>query len=162
MFWVHRYDLTFVGMIMFSMCRKKQPSVQAISSGAGNTSLLSISVRSVTYIRPKMEYNSHLWAGASKSALDFVDRIQSRALKLIGDDKVASSITSLGHRRNVSSIVLFWKMLVRTLRTNTTAPGILQEYQAVRAQPCLHCCVPPHKALQRKFLLIIFLYLKQA
>ena len=38
----------------------------------------------VTYIRPKIEYNSHLWAGASKSALDFVDRIQSRALKLIG------------------------------------------------------------------------------
>ena len=56
----------------------------------------------VTYIRPKMEYNSHLWAGASKSALDFVYRIQSRALKLIGDDRVASSITSLGHRRNVS------------------------------------------------------------
>ena len=27
MFWSHRYDLIFVGMIMFSMCRKKQPSV---------------------------------------------------------------------------------------------------------------------------------------
>ena len=39
-----------------------------------------------------MKYNSHLWAGASKSALDFVDRIQSRALKLIGDDRVASSV----------------------------------------------------------------------
>ena len=33
----------------------------------------------VTYIRPKMEYNSHLWVGASKSVFDFVDRIQSRA-----------------------------------------------------------------------------------
>ena len=39
----------------------------------------------VTYIRPKMESNSHLWTGASKCTLDFVDRIQSRALKLIGD-----------------------------------------------------------------------------
>ena len=56
----------------------------------------------VTYIRPKMEYNSHLWAGASKSALAFVDRIHSRELKLIEHDSVASSITSLGHRRNVS------------------------------------------------------------
>ena len=28
----------------------------------------------VTYIRPKMECNSHLWAGAFKSALDFVAR----------------------------------------------------------------------------------------
>ena len=61
------------------------------------------------YTRPKMEYNSHLWASASKSALDFVDRIQSRALKLIGDDRVASSINSLEHRRNVSCIVLFYK-----------------------------------------------------
>ena len=43
----------------------------------------------VTYIRPKMEYNSYLWARASKSVLDFVDRIQSRALKLIADDRVA-------------------------------------------------------------------------
>ena len=38
----------------------------------------------VTCIRPKMVYNSHLWVGASKGALDFVDCIQSRALKLIG------------------------------------------------------------------------------
>ena len=56
-----------------------------------------------------MEYNSHLWAGASKSALDFVDRIQSRALKLIGDDGVGSSITSLGYRRNLNCVVLFYK-----------------------------------------------------
>ena len=56
-----------------------------------------------------MEYNSHLWARASKCALDFADRMQSRALKLIGDDRVVSSITSLGHRRNVSCIVLFYK-----------------------------------------------------
>ena len=56
-----------------------------------------------------MEYNSHLWAGASKSALDFRDRIHSRSLKLIVDDMVASSITSLGHHRNISYIVLFFK-----------------------------------------------------
>ena len=62
----------------------------------------------VTQIRPKTEYNSYLWAGASKSALDFVHRIQSRALKPIGDDRVASSITSVGHRRNVSCILLFY------------------------------------------------------
>ena len=56
-----------------------------------------------------MEYNSHLWAGAPKSLLDFVHRIQSRSLKLIADDRVVSSITSLGHRRNVSCIVLFYQ-----------------------------------------------------
>ena len=49
----------------------------------------------VTYIRAKMEYNSHLWAGASKTTLDFVVRIQSRPLKLIGDDRPASTLTLL-------------------------------------------------------------------
>ena len=91
------------------MFRKKQPSVCTFSNGARNTSLLSIFALAVTYVRPKIEYNSHLWTGESKSALDFVDRIQSPALKLIGDDRVPSSNTALGHRRNVSCIVVFYK-----------------------------------------------------
>ena len=45
-------------------------------------------------------------ASSSKCALDFVDRIQSWALKFIGDDRIVSSITSLGDRRNVSCIVI--------------------------------------------------------
>ena len=73
-----------------------------------------------------MEYNSHLWAGASKSALDFVDRIQSRALKLIGDGRVASSITSLGHRRNVSCIHIIGKIHFLPVQSDcgTTYPQI--------------------------------------
>ena len=73
-----------------------------------------------------------IWTCASKSSLDFVNRIQSRALKLLGDDRVASSITSLGHRRNVSCIVLFRKILFRTLGINTTTPGIHEEYHALQ------------------------------
>ena len=70
------------------------------------SNLLTINV---AYITPKIEYNSHLWAGASKSTLDFADGIQSQALKLIEYDRVDSSIISLGHRRNFSCIVLFYK-----------------------------------------------------
>ena len=62
-----------------------------------------------TYIRPKMEYNSHLWAGASKTSLDCLDKVQNRAVKLIGDDSVSNTITSLGHRRDVGSLVLFYR-----------------------------------------------------
>ena len=40
------------------------------------------------YIRPKMEYNSHVWAEASQSALKYLDRIQERAKRLIGNDEV--------------------------------------------------------------------------
>ena len=67
MFLAHGYDLTFVGMILFSMCRKKQCKKYFTPS--------DLRTIYVTYIIPIMEYNSHLWAGASKSALDFVDRI---------------------------------------------------------------------------------------
>ena len=43
-----------------------------------------------TYIRPKMEYNSHLWAGASKEYLECLDKVQNRAVKLIGDTIIES------------------------------------------------------------------------
>ena len=51
----------------------------------------------------------YVYGQVRKSALDFVNLIQSRALKMIRGDIVTSSITSLGHRRNVSCIVLFYK-----------------------------------------------------
>ena len=54
-----------------------------------------------------MVYNSPLWTGASKNTLDFVGR--SRTLKLTGNNRVASSISSLVHRRNVSYFVLYYK-----------------------------------------------------
>ena len=90
MFWVHRYDLIFIGMIIFSMCRKKQPSLGFLKRCKKYFTPSDLRTIYVTYIRPKMEYNSHLWTGASKSAIHCVDRIQSRAWKLIGDDRVAS------------------------------------------------------------------------
>ena len=38
-----------------------------------------------TYIRPKMEYNSHIWAGAPKSILELLHRMQRRSSSLIND-----------------------------------------------------------------------------
>ena len=35
-----------------------------------------------SYIRPKMEYNSHIWAGASADSLEYLDRVQNRAIRL--------------------------------------------------------------------------------
>ena len=62
-----------------------------------------------TFIRPKMEYNSHIWAGASRISLELLDRVQRRAIKLIGDSGISSSIDSLGHRRNVGCVALFYR-----------------------------------------------------
>jgi len=62
-----------------------------------------------SYIRPKMEYNSHIWAGAPRSSLQFLDRIQERAKRLIGDDEASSSLSPLGHRRDVGCLTLLYR-----------------------------------------------------
>ena len=62
-----------------------------------------------SYIRPKMEYNAHIWAGASRSSLEYLDRIQERAKRLIGDDEVSSSLSPLGHRRDVGCLTLLYR-----------------------------------------------------
>ena len=46
-----------------------------------------------------MEYNSYLWAGASKSILKLLGRVQERAKVLINDNRLSNSIDSLEHRR---------------------------------------------------------------
>jgi hypothetical protein len=61
------------------------------------------------YIRPKLEYNAHIWSGAPKTTLHLLDRIQKRAIKLIGDNNIAESLDSLEHRRTVSSLSVFYR-----------------------------------------------------
>lgn len=61
------------------------------------------------YIRPLLEYDSHIWAGAPSSTLAFLDRIQNRAVRLINDASIQSNIDSLHHRRNVGATTLFYR-----------------------------------------------------
>lgn len=61
------------------------------------------------YIRPLLEYDSHIWAGAPPTSLAFVDRIQKRAMRLIDDESISNGIDSLQHRRNVGAITLFYR-----------------------------------------------------
>ena len=56
-----------------------------------------------------MEYNSHVWAGASRSVLKLLDRVQERAKVLINDNRVSNCIDSLEHRRNVACVSLFYR-----------------------------------------------------
>lgn len=49
----------------------------------------------INYIPPKMEYNYHVWAGASKSILKLLHQIQERVEVLIGDIRLSNSIDSV-------------------------------------------------------------------
>ena len=59
-------------------------------------------------IRPKMEYCSHIWAGSPMNALSVLDRLQNRIKYLIGD-QLFQTLPTLGHRRNVACLSLFYR-----------------------------------------------------
>ena len=61
------------------------------------------------YIRPLLEFDSHLWIGAPPSTLNFVERLQNKAFRLIGDINITNRIDSLGHRRKVGAVTLFYR-----------------------------------------------------
>ena len=81
-----------------------------------------------------MEYNAHIWAGASITELGYIDKKQNRAIRLINDPNVTSTLAPLSHRRTVGSLTLFYRYLVGT---NTCSKEIKQ-------------LMPPLKSFQRE------------
>lgn len=61
------------------------------------------------YIRPLLEFDSHLWVGAPPSTLNLVERLQKKAFRLIGDKKITDQIDTLKHRRIVGAVTLFYR-----------------------------------------------------
>ena len=59
-------------------------------------------------IRPVMEYCCHLWAGAPKTHLQLLDRVEKRAKNLIGQP-LANELLPLSVRRDVASLSLFYR-----------------------------------------------------
>ena len=59
-------------------------------------------------IRPLMEYCCHVWAGAPKTHLQLLDRVEKRAKNLIGQP-LANELLPLSVRRDVASLSLFYR-----------------------------------------------------
>ena len=55
-------------------------------------------------IRPSLEYCSHVWGSAPKSALHLLDKVQSKAIRLINNPHLTISLQSLSHRRLVADL----------------------------------------------------------
>ena len=60
-------------------------------------------------ICPSLEYRSHVWGGAPKSSLHFLDRVQSEAIRLINNPNLTNSLRSLSHRRLVEDLSIFYR-----------------------------------------------------
>ena len=55
-------------------------------------------------IRPSLEYWSHVWGGAPKSTLCLLDKVQSKAIRLINNPNLTKSLQPLSHRRLVGDL----------------------------------------------------------
>ena len=53
-------------------------------------------------------YCSHVWGGAPKSSLNLVDRVQSKAIRLINNPNLTNSLQSLSHRRLVADLSIYY------------------------------------------------------
>lgn len=60
-------------------------------------------------VRPHMEYCSHLWAGAPQYQLTPFDRIQRRAVRVIGDENLTTGLDLLALRRDVGSLCILYR-----------------------------------------------------
>ncbi|RVE54942.1 hypothetical protein evm_000309 [Chilo suppressalis] len=63
-----------------------------------------------TQVRSCVEYCSHLWDGSSKYMLDALDRLQQRAIRIIGDEEVTKHVEPLQLRRDVASLSAFYRL----------------------------------------------------
>ena len=58
-------------------------------------------------INPSLEYCSHVWGGAPKSTLCLLDKVQSKAIRLINNPNLTKSLQPLSHRRLVGYLSIF-------------------------------------------------------
>ena len=59
-------------------------------------------------IGPSLEYCSHVWCGAPKSSLHLLERVLSKAIRLINNPNLTSSLQSFSHRRLVADPSIFY------------------------------------------------------
>ena len=55
-----------------------------------------------------MEYCCHVWAGAPSCYLELLDKLQKRICRTVGPS-LAVSLEPLAHRRNLASLILFYR-----------------------------------------------------
>ena len=59
--------------------------------------------------RPSPIYCSHVWGGAPRSSLHLLDKVQSKAIRLINNPSLTKSLQSLSHRRLVADLSIFYR-----------------------------------------------------
>ena len=76
-------------------------------------------------IRPSLQYYSHIWDGSPKFSLHLLDKVQSKAIRLISNPNLTNSLQSLVHRRLVADLIIFYRYFHGncSLEIKNTIPG---------------------------------------
>ena len=64
-------------------------------------------------IRPSLEYCSYVWGGAPKSTRCLLDKVQSKAIRLINNPNLTKSLQPLSHRRLAGDLSIFYRYFHR-------------------------------------------------
>ena len=62
-----------------------------------------------SFIRSRVEYCCPIWMGAGVTLINSLDRIQTRAIRILGDIE-GNKLQSLAHRRGVASMSVFHRL----------------------------------------------------
>lgn len=63
-----------------------------------------------TQVRPCVEYCSHLWNGSAQYLFDALDKLQRRAIRIIGNVEITKTLEPLQLRRDIASLAVFYRM----------------------------------------------------
>ena len=80
----------------------------SLSRDRGNLSPSQLLTIYKSQIRLSLEYCSHVCGGAPKSSLHRLDRVHSKAIRLINNPNLTNSLQSLSHRHLVADLSIFY------------------------------------------------------
>ena len=96
-------------------------------------------------VRPIMEYCSHVWPQSGTSILD---RIQSKAIRLINDKNLTIKLQSLSHRRHVACLCLFYRyyfgLCSKELADSTPRPRVFMRNTRASSYQNSYLVTVPH------------------
>ena len=100
----------------------------------------------LTIYKSQILYCSHVWGGASKSTLCILDKVQSKAIRLINNPNLTNALQPLSHRRLAGDLSIFINTLTgivlkRSGRLFLFLGGVSEppEAQLVHALSKFHC-----------------------
>ena len=90
--------------------------------------------------RPTLEYCSHAWGGAPTSSLHLLDKVQSKAVRLINNPSLTKSLQSLSHRLLVADLSISYRFFRGhcSLEIKNIIPGPVRHVRPTRSSTQSH------------------------